>query len=114
MLGQIRSLGESSDGGTSFPGTYDHDTNADTPAIEGTFKCAGDNCTLSYTGSGDDVDGHGWRPATRFPEAGKALTAVDAAKIRRPTTSSSVSGWMKQGDWRRYLRGHRNGWSSRS
>ena len=50
---QIASLGKSS--GTGIQGSYDHDTNPDTPAIEGTFKCTGDNCSLVYTGSGDDV-----------------------------------------------------------
>ena len=52
---QITSLGESSDGGTSFPGTYDDDTDATTPGIEGTFKCTGDSCSLVSTGSGDGV-----------------------------------------------------------
>ena len=33
------------------------------------------------------------RPATRFPEAGKALRLWRL--LRRQTTSSSVSGWMK-------------------
>ena len=52
---QIESLGESSDGGTSFPGTFDDDTDATTPGIEGTFKCTGADCSLVYTGSGDGV-----------------------------------------------------------
>ena len=55
MADQIASLGESRDDGASFPGAYDDDGVADTPAIEGTFTCAGDSCSLSYTGSGDDV-----------------------------------------------------------
>ena len=52
---QVKSLGESRDGGTSsrVPTTMMDDDG--TPAIEGTFKCGGD-CTLSYTGSGDEVD----------------------------------------------------------
>ena len=54
---QIASLGESRDGGTSFPGTFDDNTSdADNPGIEGTFTCTGDAaCSLVYTGSGDDV-----------------------------------------------------------
>ena len=55
MADQIASLGESRDDGTSFPGAYDDDGVADTPAIEGTFTCTGDSCSLVYTGSGDDV-----------------------------------------------------------
>ena len=51
----IESPGESSDGGASFPGSFDHDTQDDTPAIEGTFTCAKSPCSLVYTGSGDDV-----------------------------------------------------------
>ena len=52
---QITSLGESRDDGASFPGAYDDDNNDSTPAIEGTFKCTGDSCSLDYTGRGDDV-----------------------------------------------------------
>ena len=52
---QVESLGESSDDGTSVPGTFDHDNADGTPAIEGTFKCTGDTCSLSYEGSGDDL-----------------------------------------------------------
>ena len=55
VLAQIESLGKSSDGGTSFPGTFDVDTDPATPGIEGTFKCTGDPCSLVYTGSGDSV-----------------------------------------------------------
>ena len=51
----IASVGESSDFETSFPGSFDHDGNDGTPAIEGTFTCADSPCSLSYTGSGDDV-----------------------------------------------------------
>ena len=50
---QITSLGESSDGGTSFPGTFDHDDDADdTPAIEGTFKCTDGPCSLVIRAAG--------------------------------------------------------------
>ena len=89
---QIASLGESSDGGTSFPGTFDHDTNPETPAIEGTFKCTGDPCSLVYTGSGDDVV---VTTATGYTFSGRreGVTAVEADA--KETTSSSVSGWMK-------------------
>ena len=55
LFGQIESLGKSSDGGTSFPGTFDDDTDPTTPGIEGTFKCTGDPCSLVATGSGDAV-----------------------------------------------------------
>ena len=56
VAGQIESLGESSDGAASFPGSFDHDTDSATPAIEGTFACTGgSSCSLVYTGSGDDV-----------------------------------------------------------
>ena len=54
VAADIESLGESSDGGTSFPGTFDA-AGDDITAIEGTFKCTGENCSLVYTGSGDDV-----------------------------------------------------------
>ena len=56
VAGQIDSLGESSDGGASFPGTFDADTDPATPGIEGTFKCTGASCSLVYTGSGDSVN----------------------------------------------------------
>ena len=48
----IASLGESRDGGTSFPGTLDDDGGP----VEGTFTCTGTVCSLVYTGSGDDVE----------------------------------------------------------
>ena len=40
-VNQIVSLGESSDDGASFPGTFDDDTADKNPAIEGTFTCTG-------------------------------------------------------------------------
>ena len=52
QAGNVKSLGESRDGGTTVPGTYDP---GDDTIIEGTFKCDGD-CTLDYTGSGDKGD----------------------------------------------------------
>ena len=51
----IASVGESSDFETSFPGSFDHDSDGQTDAIEGTFTCADSPCSLVYTGSGDDV-----------------------------------------------------------
>ena len=74
---QITSLGESRDDGASFPGAYDDDNDDDTPAIEGTFKCTGDSCTLDYTGRGDDVmvaTANGYT----FSGSREAVTAVEA------------------------------------
>ena len=51
-MDQIVSLGESSDDGASFPGTFDDDTMDMNPAAEGTFKCTGTTCVLVHTGSG--------------------------------------------------------------
>ena len=53
-MNQIVSLGESSDDGASFPGTFDDNTSeSDTnPATEGTFTCTGTTCILVHTGSG--------------------------------------------------------------
>ena len=62
------------------------------PAIKGTFTCTGDSCSLVIRAAGT----MSWsrpRPATRFPEEGKALRLWKL--MRRQTTSSSVSGWMK-------------------
>ena len=77
LAGKIASLGESRDGGTSFPGSFDHDTNPATPAIEGTFTCPDESCSLVYTGSGDDVD---VTIATGYTFSGsrEAVTAVEA------------------------------------
>ena len=74
---QITSLGESRDDGASFPGAYDDDGSDATPAIEGTFKCTGDSCTLDYTGRGDDVM---VETATGYTFSGsrEAVTAVEA------------------------------------
>ena len=74
---QITSLGESRDDGASFPGAYDDDNSDATPAIEGTFKCTGDSCTLDYTGRGDDVM---VETATGYTFSGsrEAVTAVEA------------------------------------
>ena len=55
VVGEIESVGEFSGGETSFPGSFDHDAEGTTPAIEGTFTCADSPCSLVYTGSGDDV-----------------------------------------------------------
>ena len=83
-VGQITSLGESSDGRVSFPASFDHD-NSDTtpgepqtPAIEGTFKCTGASCSLQFTGSGDDVD---VTIATGYTFSGsrEGVTVVEAA-----------------------------------
>ena len=54
-VGAIESVGEFSDAETSFPGSFDHDDQDNTPAIKGTFTCATSPCSLVYTGSGDDV-----------------------------------------------------------
>ena len=77
VANQITSLGESRDDGASFPGAYDDDMEAKTPAIEGTFKCTGDSCTLDYTGRGDDVM---VETATGYTFSGsrEAVTAVEA------------------------------------
>ena len=74
---QITSLGESRDDGASFPGAYDDDNNDASPAIEGTFKCTGDSCSLDYTGRGDDVM---VTTATGYTFSGsrEAVTAVEA------------------------------------
>ena len=74
---QIVSVGEFSDGGTSFQGTFKH-TDADIPAIKGTFTCADSPCSLVYTGSGDDVM---VTTATGYTFSGRreGVTAVEAA-----------------------------------
>ena len=71
----IASVGESSDFETSFPGSFDHDSNDQTDAIEGTFTCADSPCSLVYTGSGDDVT---ITAATGYTFSGsrKGVTAV--------------------------------------
>ncbi len=58
MNDQIVSLGESRDGGTSFPGAYDDDGVADTPAIEGTFKCTGPFLLTGLYGQRGRCHGH--------------------------------------------------------
>ena len=76
VANQIASLGESSDGGTSYPGTYslvDDDTE-----IEGTFTCTGDSCSLVYEGSGDDVEVSAVTGYT-FSGRREGVTAVTAA-----------------------------------
>ena len=72
---QITSVGEFS--GTSFQGTFDH-TDADIPAIEGTFTCTDGPCSLVTTGSGDDVM---VTTATGYTFSGRreGVTAVEAA-----------------------------------
>ena len=77
MAGQIASLGESSDYGASFPGSFDHDDQTDTPAIEGTFTCADSPCGLVTTGSGDDLM---VTTATGYTFSGsrEGVTAADA------------------------------------
>ena len=62
---------------TSFQGTFDH-TNADIPAIKGTFTCADSPCSLVTTGSGDDVM---VTTATGYTFSGRreGVTAVEAA-----------------------------------
>ena len=77
-VGAIESVGEFSDGETSFPGSFDHDDQDNTPAIEGTFTCADSPCSLVYTGSGDDVM---VTTATGYTFSGRreGVTAVEAA-----------------------------------
>ena len=77
-VGAIESVGEFSDGETSFPGSFDHDDQDNTPAIEGTFTCADSPCSLVYTGSGDDVM---VTTATGYTFSGsrEGVTAVEAA-----------------------------------
>ena len=74
----IASVGEFSDAETSFPGSFDHDDQDNTPAIKGTFTCADSPCSLSYTGSGDDVM---VTAATGYTFSGRreGVTAVEAA-----------------------------------
>ena len=36
----------------NFPGEYDHDGNADTPAYDGTFSCVTETCNVSLSGTG--------------------------------------------------------------
>ena len=77
-VGAIESVGEFSDGETSFPGSFDHDDQDNTPAIKGTFTCADSPCSLVYTGSGDDVM---VTTATGYTFSGRreGVTAVEAA-----------------------------------
>ena len=77
-VGAIESVGEFSGGETSFPGSFDHDDQDNTPAIEGTFTCADSPCSLVYTGSGDDVM---VTTATGYTFSGRreGVTAVEAA-----------------------------------
>ena len=77
-VGAIESVGEFSDGETSFPGSFDHDDQDNTPAIEGTFTCADSPCSLVYTGSGDDVM---VTTATGYTFSGRreGVTAVEEA-----------------------------------
>ncbi len=78
-VGAIESVGEFSDAETSFPGSFDHDDQDNTPAIKGTFTCAKSPCSLVYTGSGDDVM---VTTATGYTFSGsrEGVTAVDAAR----------------------------------
>ena len=55
VAANVESLGVPRDGGATVPGTFDHDGEDNTPAIEGTFSC-GEGCVLSYEGSGDKDD----------------------------------------------------------
>ena len=77
-VGAIESVGEFSDAETSFPGSFDHDDQDNTPAIKGTFTCATSPCSLVYTGSGDDVM---VTTATGYTFSGRreGVTAVEAA-----------------------------------
>ena len=74
---EITSASESMDGGTSFQGTFDH-TDADIPAIKGTFTCTDGPCILVTTGSGDKVM---VETATGYTFSGSSegVTAVQAA-----------------------------------
>ena len=57
---KVESVGEFSDGETSFPGSFDHDAeNADTPAIEGTFTCADSPLLTGLYGQRGRCHGHG-------------------------------------------------------
>ena len=78
MATQITSASESSDGGTSFQGTFAHPTGA-IPEIKGTFTCTDGPCSLVTTGSGDDVM---VTVATGYTFSGsrEGVTAVTAAK----------------------------------
>ena len=103
---QITSVGEFS--GTSFQGTFDH-TDADIPAIKGTFTCTNDPCSLVTTGSGDDVM---VTTATGYTFSGRreGVTAVEAAA---KADYLLFGVWLDETRcWRRYLRGHRNGWTA--
>ena len=77
-VGAISSPGESSDGGASFPGSFDHDDQDNTPAIKGTFTCADSPCGLVTTGSGDDLM---VTTATGYTFSGsrEGVTAVEAS-----------------------------------
>ena len=77
LVGQISSASESSDGGTTFQGTFDH-SDADIPAIKGTFTCTDGPCSLVTSGSGDDVT---VTVATGYTFSGsrEGVTAVEAA-----------------------------------
>ena len=106
----IASVGESSDFETSFPGSFDHDDQDNTPAIKGTFTCATSPCSLVYTGSGDDVT---ITAATGYTFSGsrEGVTAVAAAS---KADYLLFGVWLDEADnrcGRRYLRGHRNGWT---
>ncbi len=74
----IASVGEFTDAETSFPGSFDHDGQDNTPAIKGTFTCADSPCSLSYTGSGDNVM---VTAATGYTFSGRreGVTEVEAA-----------------------------------
>ena len=74
---EIMKASESTDGGKSFQGTFDH-TKPDIPAVEGTFTCADGPCILITTGSGDNVM---VTTATGYTFSGsrEGVTAVEAA-----------------------------------
>ena len=74
---EITSAGESSDGGTTFQGTFDR--TGDVPPIKGTFTCTDGPCFLVTSGSGDDVK---VTEATGYTFSGsrEGVTAVTAAE----------------------------------
>ena len=91
---QITSVGESSHGGTSFQGTFDH-TDADIPAIKGTFTCTDGPCSLVYYGQRGRCHGHDRDRLHVFRTQGRRHGC--GWPLRRQTTSSSVS-WLDETD----------------
>ena len=89
---QITSLGESSDGGTSFPGTYDHDKTTILPRLRERSRVLVTPAHWLY-GQRGRCHGHDRDRLHVFRKQGRRYGC--GKLLRRPTTSSSVSGWMK-------------------